>query len=138
MGKILFLDFDGVLHPSNYPQGSKFSRIQLLEEVLSVSFCEIVISSSWRFHYSIVDLKKILGNKIGSLIIGSTGDIFQSKYARYDEITEWIALHKICDWRALDDSKFEFPDNCENLILCDSSKGIESLQITTLQDWLQS
>jgi FMN phosphatase YigB (HAD superfamily) len=33
MRKILFLDFDGVLHPLHFKEGSEFSRVRLLEDV---------------------------------------------------------------------------------------------------------
>jgi hypothetical protein len=58
MRKILFLDFDGVLHPTHCKQGDEFSRLHLFEVLFLDSFCEIVVSSSWRFHHSINELKK--------------------------------------------------------------------------------
>ena len=138
MRKILFLDFDGVLHPTHFKQGCEFSRLQLLEVLFLSSFCEIVISSSWRFHYSINELKQKLGNTVGNLVIGTTGEAHQSIYARYEEISEWLSFHKACDWRAVDDSRFEFPIQCQNLILCDSRTGIDHPEIARLSDWLRS
>ncbi len=55
--KVLFLDFDGVLHPTSH--GSAFfSQMNLLEEAIGNKSCQIVISSSWRFH---MDLERLRG-----------------------------------------------------------------------------
>jgi hypothetical protein len=42
------------------------------------------------------------------------------------------------DWRALDDTSFEFPENCENLILCSPNLGIQAKQINELEIWLNN
>ena len=137
MRKILFLDFDGVLHPSHFKEGSEFSRVRLLEDVFLNFNCKILISSSWRFHYPISDLKEKLGRRLSEFVVGSTDDAFQGQYARYHEILEWLNFRGLCDWRAIDDSAFEFPAICGNLILCDSRIGIDISQIKTLTDWLK-
>jgi len=138
MRKILFLDFDGVLHPLHFKEGSEFSRVRLLEDVFLNFNCEIVISSSWRFHYPISDLKQKLGKRLSEFVVGSTDDAFQGQYARYNEILEWLNFRGLCDWRAIDDSAFEFPANCGNLILCDCRIGIDISQIKALTAWLKS
>lgn len=134
--KIVFLDFDGVLHPSHFPEGSEFSKIPTLEELTSEYDFQIVISSSWRFHYSLAELKSKLGKKLGDIVIGTTGEACRSSLARFYEISEWLEFHHKYDWRALDDSKFEFPSDCRNLILCDSRTGISQSQIAELTKWL--
>jgi hypothetical protein len=138
MKKIIFLDFDGVLHPSHFTQGNEFSRLPLLTKVFLDSPCSIVISSSWRFHYSLSELKIKLGAELSDYVIGTTGDAHESAKARYEEITEWLTFRKAYDWRAIDDSKFEFPEKCKNLILCDGSTGIDYAQIHTLNKWLKN
>jgi len=137
MNKILFLDFDGVLHPSHFREGTEFSRVNYLEKFVSNYSVSIVISSSWRFHYSMLELKKRLGKTLSDVVIGTTGEAKQTKYARFDEITEWLEFHETCDWRALDDSKFEFPVGCDNLILCDGHIGISTAQLDDISKWLQ-
>ena len=55
MKKILFLDFDGVLHPDGI---ALFSRLGLLEEyLLKMPEIEIVISSTWRETQGFDELK---------------------------------------------------------------------------------
>ena len=135
--KILFLDFDGVLLSSHFRKGSEFSKIPLLEELTSKYDLEVVISSSWRFHYSLPELKSKVGKKLGDIVIDTTGEACGSYHARFNEISEWLEFHPKCDWRALDDSKFEFPADCRNLILCDSRTGINQTQVNSLIDWLE-
>ena len=136
--KVIFLDFDGVLHPSHFREGSEFSRVPLLEVLVDDYSFEIVISSSWRFHHPLAQLKKKLGKQLGDCVISATGQASQSIHARFNEISEWLDFHPKCDWRAVDDSKFEFPTDCRNLILCDSKTGIAEQQINALRDWLKT
>jgi hypothetical protein len=48
--RLLFLDFDGVLHPASAGREALFSRTSMLEAVLPDDRCRIVMSSSWRHH----------------------------------------------------------------------------------------
>ena len=57
----LFLDFDGVLHSMSGYRDQPFCRLPLLEEVLVNTDVDIVISSSWRFQYSLDELAGKLG-----------------------------------------------------------------------------
>ncbi|HOF51280.1 MAG TPA: hypothetical protein PKX82_03175, partial [Rhodoferax sp.] len=40
------------------------------------------------------------------------------------------------DWRALDDSFFEFPPSCPELIPCNPNDGMAELQVQVLKQWL--
>jgi hypothetical protein len=49
---ILFLDFDGVMHPASYSKARQsFCYAPWLEAVVAKHPLRIVVSSSWRFHY---------------------------------------------------------------------------------------
>ena len=74
MNKLLFLDFDGVLHPTHFAAEEPLSRVSLLEAVLVENAPQIVISSSWRFTHSLEKLQKMLPKTIADLIIGTTGE----------------------------------------------------------------
>lgn len=136
--KILFLDFDGVLHPSIANANEFFSNIKIFDEGIRELPVKIVISSSWRFQYSINQLKKLLGPNIGTRVIDVTGDAHIGKYARFEEINTWIRSNECQEWVILDDSKFEFPENVENLILCDSRVGITREVMSQLNSLLNS
>jgi hypothetical protein len=49
MSFLLYLDIDGVLHPTTVKD--LFCRMHLLEEALIGKDSQIIISSSWRFHH---------------------------------------------------------------------------------------
>ena len=134
--KLLFLDFDGVLHPSHFAGQAPFSRAHLLEETLAQFAPKIVVSSSWRFTHSLRKLQKSLPTTIGQLIIGATSNAIIGKYPRYQEIQNYLSGYGPADWRALDDSYWEFPRTCSKLIRCNPNTGITDKQILELQQWL--
>jgi len=136
MSKLLFLDFDGVLHPSHLTSESPFSRVYLLEEALTGQDLGIVISSSWRFTHNLEKIKKILPKSIGNLIIGATGAPHIGKHPRFNEINDFLSQHEHSVWRALDDSYWEFPTPCPELIKCNPNTGIAEKQIKELSRWL--
>jgi hypothetical protein len=137
--KFLFLDFDGVLHPTAY--GSVvFSNTHLLEEIFSNHQCNIVISSSWRFHVDLKEIKLRFPEVIQPHIIGVTGEAFIGQYSRYHEIKAYLYDRDkyFAKWKALDDSWIEFPEGCENLIRCNPNTGITDQEVKQLSDWLKT
>jgi hypothetical protein len=148
--KYLFLDFDGVLHPDRYSltnydpdrvfkNNEIFSQAPILAGLLTEFPCEIVISSSWRFTHSLEEMKAKLPKAIAKNIVGMTGDAYVGPHPRYNEIKEYLTSRNksLFAWRALDDSKLEFPNGCTDLILCDPNTGITTKQIQELKKWLQ-
>ncbi|MDH6504812.1 HAD domain-containing protein [Polynucleobacter sphagniphilus] len=136
MNKLLFLDFDGVLHPTHFAGEDPFNRVHLLEETLEGSNIEIVISSSWRFTHSLEKLQKLLPNLISSLVIGVTGPPVIGKHPRYQEIVNFLQSHGVSNWKALDDSYWEFPTPCRELIRCNPNTGISEKQMKELSQWM--
>lgn len=139
MNKILFLDFDGVLHPSSTSHPSElFSQNDLLEKTLENVDCEIVISSSWRFHTPFESLKSNLPINVRKLVSGVTGDPHIGSHSRFNEITQYLMMKNIrdFDWISLDDSAYEFPVNCQNLIKCNPNTGLTIKECSLLRKWL--
>ncbi|MBU3562039.1 HAD domain-containing protein [Polynucleobacter hallstattensis] len=136
MNKLLFLDFDGALHPTHFAGEDPFNRVHLLEETLEGSNIGIVISSSWRFTHSLEKLQKLLPNSISSMVIGVTGSPVIGKHPRYLEIRAFLQSHGHSNWRALDDSYWEFPTPCPELIRCNPNTGISDKQIQELSKWM--
>jgi hypothetical protein len=136
--KYLFLDFDGVLHPSLCNDNDRFSKVDLLSRALTSSPCQIIISSSWRFQFTLDQLRKMLPISISNLVVDVTGEALNGQYARYNEIKHWLENKQkpFSDWKAIDDSINEFPPNCPNLIATKSSQGITKDQIIELKQWL--
>ena len=136
--KFLFLDFDGVLHPTTH--GSLlFSNTHLLEDVFSKHQCNIVISSSWRFHFDLDEIKLRLPEVMQPLVSGVTGEAYIGQYSRYHEIVGYLHDRNkhFAEWMALDDACVEFPEYCENLIRCNPNTGITDQEVDLLLDWLK-
>jgi hypothetical protein len=133
----LFLDFDGVLHPNFHPPHEAFNLAPLLAEALAGSSVQIIISSSWRFDCSLSELQGLLPKVLAERVVGTTGAPFEGEFARWNEICETVRHHSILDWRALDDSKLEFPSAlCPELILCDGRRGLTEPQCAEIARWL--
>jgi len=124
---IIFLDFDGVLHPVLCNPEKFFCRKNEFENTIrKLQSVEIVISSSWRHQYEFEELVNFFSLDIQKLISGCTRSVLESKVTnRYDEIMDYLIHHdrEDEDWIAIDDSKDEFPENCPNLVLCNKHKG---------------
>ena len=135
--KCLFLDFDGVLHPGFASEQQYFCRMPLLEDVLRDFDADIVVSSSWRFHHQWTSLLKRFPPTLRAQVRGCTGEAVAGPHARWHEIRAYREQHAVLDWRALDDSAFEFPHGCAELILCNGAVGMAEAQARLIRDWLQ-
>jgi len=134
--KLLFLDFDGVLHPTSASSGLLFCRVPLLQQALADHCCTIVISSSWRHHHSAEQLLALFPSTLGARIVGFTGEYYVGRWPRYQEIQNYRMANGNPNWRALDDSYLEFPKACPELLLCDPNVGLGAAQAMALSKWL--
>lgn len=131
--KIVYLDFDGVLHPSSPVGNTLFSRAALLEPAFENSDGAIVISSSWRFTHSLTSLKAKLPHFLAQRVIDTTSAPVIGKHARYFEILAHAnSQTETISWRALDDSYWEFPSDCKELIRCNPNTGLGPKEIDKL------
>jgi hypothetical protein len=141
MNKLLFLDFDGVLHPNFSREGEYFSRLDLLLESLvgNTSGLEIIVSSSWRFHFTFEEILGYLPNQLRDLVSGATPEVEPGRHQRYREIRAHLNEYgRIVSWRALDDDLRGFPKHCPQLIACDGRIGIDNRSVLYLRNWLMS
>jgi hypothetical protein len=137
--KLLFLDFDGVLHPTSASEDERFSRVHLLDAIWPNDGCGIVISSSWRNFFPFTALVAHFPPAMRGCVIGITGPPYVGRWPRYQEIKAYLSRHgPLAEWRALDDAWFEFPAKCPELILCDPNLGIQEPQLQLLGAWLKS
>jgi hypothetical protein len=134
--KLLFLDFDGVLHPTHFAGESPFSRAYLLEETLTQFSPKIVVSSSWRFTHKLEKLQKVVPGFIAELLVGVTGAPMVGKHPRFSEIQGFLHGYGPADWRALDDAYWEFPNPCSKLIRCNPNTGLGNKEVLQLVSWL--
>ena len=135
--KLLFLDFDGVLHSVKAGKHELFRKAPLLNNLLIEHPCQVVISSSWRLYFRLDELRHRLQPPLANLIIGQTGPREERRWSRFTEITKYINANKPqADWRALDDTLNDFPVDCPELVHCDPHEGITAKEIIVLSNWL--
>lgn len=73
---------------------------------------------------------------VAERIVAATGAAHIGRFARYVEILNYLSdLPRPMDWRALDDSRWEFP-NGANLISCNPNTGFTEETATVLKQWL--
>lgn len=131
---ILFLDFDGVLHPYPYKAGEAFAAVpQLLAVLDDFPSVEVVVSSSWRLlRHSRAWLE--VPEALRERITGHTPEIRRREHGmhtgalsplRHAEILRYLADSgdRERSWVALDDDERLFPPECPNLILCAEGFG---------------
>lgn len=73
-----------------------------------------------------------------SKVIGVTKVLQEKKHKRFQEIKNYLEDNKLYDvnWRALDDSYWEFPNTCSNLIRCNPNVGITVAEQVKIVHWL--
>ena len=125
--QIIFLDFDGVLHPvSAYANNTSF--LEYTEALFDIiDHAPVVVSSSWRLTYTLDELQEML---CPLNVIGTTEaeDNPMTYGSRQREIEKWMYEHPgYADYEiiALDDMENLFYKECELLLLCDGEEGLK-------------
>jgi hypothetical protein len=140
---MLFLDFDGVLHPHiSYDPALLLMHRPALEAVLrACPKVEVVISSTWRVTRTLTDLRTLFSDDIASRIIGVTpqwqdvqGDDDFGTYVRQSEIEAWLRAN--CrpwgEWVAVDDQPTLFRPFCKNLVQTSAETGLDDVTCAIL------
>lgn len=148
---ILFLDFDGVLHPDSAylvngrpvlrDDGSLFMWSPLLNDVLKeFSHVEIVLSTSWVRELGFSRARRYLPAYLQNRVIGATwhsqmaADFEYSQFwnasTRYQQIRRYVHRAALKNWIAIDDDGdgWSLVDS-DKLILTDSQLGISEQSI---------
>jgi hypothetical protein len=142
---VLFLDFDGVLHgiddlQAEYTsQGIVFSgdkllcHLPLLNDLLDRFPVDIVISSSWRRHYMLDELRGFFGTH-ASRVVGTTSDIdvpFERPANRFQECRTYAETHGIMRWLIIEDQPTILwgcwtptPEQLRQVVFCDENLGL--------------
>ena len=142
--RALFLDFDGVLHPTvlsrfDEPPESLatvfFGWLPALVDVLrTYPDVAIVVHSTWRYTHDVDELKLLLG-ALGPQVVGAT-----PRGPRYESIEWWLQMNpSFADHRILDDDASEFPTPPPpELILCNPTTGVAASDVlAALRAWLE-
>lgn len=132
---IVFLDFDGVLHPESVDSRSELlCRLPLVEDVLrEFPLAEVVISSAWRINWpdqsiATVEMRKHFSPDIAQRVVGVTPDYHDLDWSqapdglhlwtREWECVMWLRANRPpgTPWLALDDRAYWFRPFCKNLM----------------------
>ena len=142
MRKIIFLDFDGVLHPDGV---ARFSRLPLFEAYLSaMPEAEVVVSSTWREDHTLDELRGFFSCALQDKISGVTPSLDDGYDlgGRQKEIEAYLIAENLtannCTWTALDDIALFFEGSCQNLVQTDSSKGFTEQEGERLVAWYKA
>lgn len=142
--RVLFLDFDGVLHPALdedevLPPGlvpcTHFGWLPHLEQLLRPHpDVRVVVHSSWRYTHNAEELALLLG-PLGKRFVGAT-----PRAPRWESVNWFLHLNKqVKDFRILDDGASQFPNPPPpQLVLCDPHHGVsDPLVLQRLGRWLR-
>jgi len=132
---ILFLDFDGVLHPETTVASSElFCRLPLLQSVLDKHpEVEIVISSTWRLSRTVEQLRQLFSAHLAARIVGATPRLDSTNlvdslasYPRHREVVGWLREQKRSyeEWVVLDDKPWLFRPFLPNLLVVPGETGL--------------
>lgn len=150
---VLFLDFDGVLHPEGCSPSDEFcfcgNFCEILRRVDPQGLMPIVISSMWRHDTSVPALRAFFPTDISRRIVGVTPNIpsqplcgwelsaMTQKGRRQREVEAWLAeFAPAARWLAVDDRAMGFDDGCPHLFLVPTgpdSGGLTPLEGAKLQ-----
>lgn len=139
MKPVLFLDFDGVLHPETALIKDALLRLPLVEEILrEFPAVEIVISSAWRLDWAeeaeaVANLRRHFSPDIAQRVVGVTPflgrrqekDLAPLPNLREVECLNWLKSNRPAwtPWLALDDRDWWFSPGCPNLMKVDGGVG---------------
>jgi hypothetical protein len=136
--QLLFLDFDGVMHPNPPGEAGPFVHMPLLADWLRERReILVVISSSWAHTgaLSVDELVCLFPEDLQSRVIGATQPGQEDeRFLRNSEISRYLAENRIEDapWVALDDDAASFYTGWPKLVLCASKTGLTEERLSAV------
>lgn len=132
--RLLFLDFDGVLHPAPLPSGAvHFCWLHILADLLCPHVdVRILVHSTWRYDHTDSELRALLG-PIGERFVGAA-----PRGPRHEAI-RWVLSQNsgVTSHCILDDDLREYVVQPLELVACDPSTGVSSPSVQeAVRAWL--
>ncbi|WP_426399474.1 HAD domain-containing protein [Ralstonia sp. R-29] len=135
MGAVLFLDFDGCLHPDNVrridgapvllTEGSElFEHAGLLVDLLApYPDLQLVLSTSWVKVFGQDEALRRLPPELQRRVVGTTYEYCTDVYewcelSRFDQVMRYFAGKHVESWLALDDDNDRWPEFFEKNLVC--------------------
>jgi hypothetical protein len=130
MGRLIFLDFDGVLRRvTSNPSSFDDDCLEHFESaVRQCPVSKIVITSTWRLANSLKELRNRFSPDIAARIAGVTPENFDDEtFQRHAEVLMFLAEKKLSamPWFAIDDDPEHYPHDAP-LLLTDANKGFDA------------
>lgn len=133
---ILFLDFDGVLHPDDgrpITDDVRLCNLPRLEALLrEFPHVRVVISSMWREQFSFETIVSWFSEDIRTRIVGITplpelSQVGALPLRREADVIAWLDSNGGVDqaWVALDDAAYAFRKHGDRLVACKSYIGFD-------------
>lgn len=150
---VVFVDFDGVLHPYGCAEDAYFCRLEIFEGWLRRRpGVDVVISSTWRETRSVSELTAFFADDLKQRVIGVTPLFIQDsweqfdgeppppRFARHIEVLRWLVQSSTPwrRWAALDDQSLLYKPFTRELVICDGRVGLTQLELDKLDDVLRS
>ena len=135
--RVIFMDFDGVLHRAGDGTETvvRFQWLHVLVQLLEPwPDVHLAVHSTWRYLHTPMELRSLLGPLSGRFI----GAV--PRGPRAESIRWFLHLNPdITRYLVLDDAPREFPpDFPGELLLCDSRNGISAPEVQVrLRAWLE-
>ena len=137
MRKIVFLDFDGVLH--RFTTGT-FRKLPLFCAFLRKHpDVQVVISSTWRRLHPVEELREFFEKDVRHQIIDTTPDLSSNQgmivvsATRCEEVSRWLAANRdVTVWAILDDESGLFRNHRDRLIQTDGAEGLVPADLEAL------
>lgn len=141
---LLFIDFDGCVHPYGCSIDKYFCHLTLLEDWLRRRpGVDVVISSSWREVHPLDEMRSFFSEDLQGRIIGATpilkrdaweqygGEPPPTRFERELEVMRWLhdSGKSWRPWVALDDQAWLFRPFSKHLVLCDGRVGLTQREL---------
>lgn len=126
---ILFLDIDGVLHPTPCEREDMLCHSHLIGELLErFDDLAIVFSSDWKRSHTVDELVTMMGlPRFRARFLGTTTDPYDPVWPRRErECKAWLEENAFPNepWLAVDDWEYGFSFGLKNLYLTKPDKGL--------------
>lgn len=148
MRKVIFTDIDGVLHPADAVQveweGNEWRAVgkdlfcwaPLLWDLIAPYPVDLVIHSTWRYSYTLEELREWFPDPMRNRIVDVTG-----WFSRHESIVNYAEEKGVERFLVLDDMPAEFPKGWTPLVCCRGESGLTDDVVrqrvsTFVGDWL--
>jgi hypothetical protein len=141
LSRIVFLDFDGVMHPRGCTIDRYFCHLPLLEDWLrGRPSIGVVISSSWREVHPLDETRSFFSADLQARILSVTPVLGADRCAQWEgqsppperetEVLGWMrGSGRSWQWAALDDQPELYRADCPWLVLCDGLVGLTEAEL---------